>query len=195
MGLILVASVTVMSLHLFIDPITNLVPPSDTLKRIFKETIQHPISFFAMIVIAAPVLEELLFRGVVLDGLLKNYDPRKAISFSALLFAIVHGNLAQGIGAFMIGLFIGWIYWKTGSVVPGILIHFTNNLVSYLIIISTKEEELFTSFSELVANPLFYWLLIVVGGLISATGIWLLHKKYFKEKAISLNLENEIRSV
>lgn len=181
-AMILIAIVTVLSAHLFLDPLTNLVPLSDTLKKIIIETARHPLPFFFMIVIAAPILEELLFRGVILDGLLKNYEPWKAIGFSAFLFALVHGNLAQGIGAFVIGLLIGWIYWKTQSIIPGIIVHFLNNLIAFIGVVSTPEEEIFESLSDQIGNPFLYWLLVVGCGLISIAGVWVLYGKYFREE-------------
>jgi uncharacterized protein len=183
--MIVIAIITVLSAHLFLDPLTDLVPLSDTLKKIIIDTSHHPIPFFFMIVIAAPILEELLFRGVILDGLLKNYQSWKAIGFSAFLFALVHGNLAQGIGAFVIGLLIGWIYWKTQSIIPGIIVHFLNNLIAFIGVVSTPEEEIFQPLSEQIGNPMWYWLLVIGCGLISVAGVWVLYRKYFvEEKAL-----------
>jgi len=178
--IVLIASVTLLSIHLFLDPLTNLIPLSDTLKKMLVETIRQPAVFFFMIVIAAPILEELLFRGVILDGLLKNYQPVHAILFSAFLFALVHGNLAQGIGAFLGGILMGWIYWKTQSVIPGILIHFFNNLAAFVGTMLTPEQDIFKSTFETIGNPITYWLLIVGAGIIAGVRIWLLHQKYFK---------------
>jgi len=144
-----------------------------------------------MIVLAAPILEELLFRGIILEGLLKNYQPYRAIGFSSFLFALIHGNLAQGIGALMIGILIGWIYWKTESIIPGIFIHLFNNLVAYSSTLFSNEEDLFKSFSEQVGNPLLYWLSITAGGLAAGLGIWLLYRQ-FKNKKIDLAPENEV---
>ena len=55
-----------------------------------------------------------------------------AIIFSALIFGAIHLNLAQGLHAFVIGLLLGWMYYRTSSVVPGILLHWINNTVAYL---------------------------------------------------------------
>jgi membrane protease YdiL (CAAX protease family) len=193
-GLVFVGALTTLCLHLFLNPITSLVPVPDSLVRMLKDTIQHPLPFFVMIVIAAPVLEELLFRGIILEGLLKNYQPYRAIGFSAFLFALVHGNLAQGIGAFMIGVLVGWIYWKTESIIPGILIHFINNLAAYSAILFSNEDDLFKSFSDQLGNPLLYWSLIAGGGLVAGLGIWLLYR-HFQNKRIDLAFENEVTIV
>ena len=49
---------------------------------------------------------------------------------TALMFGISHGVLQQSIAATMMGIMLGWIALRTGSVLPGILIHFTNNALS-----------------------------------------------------------------
>ncbi|MDR0659140.1 MAG: CPBP family intramembrane metalloprotease, partial [Mediterranea sp.] len=75
------------------------------------------------IAVFGPVLEELMFRGAITAALLKKYGPMKAIVLSALVFGIIHINPAQVITATLIGLLLGWIYYKTASLIPCILIH------------------------------------------------------------------------
>ena len=53
--------------------------------------------------LAAPITEEILMRGVVLAGLLRNYRPVVAIAQSALLFGVMHMNPAQSLNAFFLG--------------------------------------------------------------------------------------------
>ena len=56
-----------------------------------------------------------------------------AIALSAALFAIVHGNMAQGVGAFLCGLLLGWMYVRTGSIIPGVVYHWVNNSTAVLL--------------------------------------------------------------
>ncbi len=94
----------------------------------------------------APILEEWLCRGVVLRGLLnysrkgepgedgsrRGMNPALAIAISAIFFATIHGNLWQGISAFILGSFFGYVYYKTGSLKLTMLMHCVNNTVSVL---------------------------------------------------------------
>ena len=82
----------------------------------------------------APVCEELVFRGAVLRALL-GWTPRPwvAIALSAVFFALVHANPAQMPHAFLIGLLLGWLYYRTDSVVPGVVYHWVNNSVAYVV--------------------------------------------------------------
>lgn len=76
----------------------------------------------------APITEELLFRGVILKGMMNNYSVKKSIIISSILFAIIHGTLQQGVYAFITGIIFSMIYIYTGSVKLSILAHFLNNI-------------------------------------------------------------------
>lgn len=78
-----------------------------------------------------PIAEELLFRGVLLHNLLKWKDdnPWLAIIVSSVLFSIVHLNYTQMINAAILGLIMGWLFYKTKSLWPCLIIHVTNNLM------------------------------------------------------------------
>lgn len=76
----------------------------------------------------APITEEVLFRGIILKGMINNYSVKKSIIFSSLLFAIVHGSIEQGIYAFIGGILFSIIYLYTKSLKYTIIAHFINNL-------------------------------------------------------------------
>ncbi len=82
----------------------------------------------------APLGEELVFRGAILRRLLDSRLPLwGAIALSALLFMLIHMNPAQMPHAFLIGLLLGWMYWRTGSILPGVAFHWANNSAAYVI--------------------------------------------------------------
>ena len=83
----------------------------------------------------APLSEEIVFRGAILKSLLQSsrIPVWGAIALSALMFAIIHMNPAQMPHAFAIGLLLGWMYWRTGSILPGMAYHWANNSVAYVV--------------------------------------------------------------
>lgn len=83
--------------------------------------------------ILAPIGEELIFRGLTLRIMRKAIPLWAAVIVQALLFGIYHMNLVQGVYAFLLGLLFGYIAYRYGSVVPGILLHMVVNSSSYLI--------------------------------------------------------------
>ena len=74
--------------------------------------------------------EELFFRGA-LQGLMRPCGSAAAIFAPALLFALLHLDLAQGITAFLGGLFLGWLAERTGSILPCMLLHLINNTIAF----------------------------------------------------------------
>ena len=89
---------------------------------------------YLVIGLFAPLVEELVFRGAVLRELLRwKRNPWIGIAISAVLFAIIHMNPAQMPHAFLIGLLLGWMYYRTDSIVPGVVYHWVNNTVAYVL--------------------------------------------------------------
>ncbi len=157
---ILVLVIMTFALMIVIEPFSNFIPMPEFIKKIFADMADPDIFSFITLVIAAPILEEIFFRGIILEGLLKNHSPVKAIIWSALIFGLVHLNPWQAIGATLSGVFIGWIYWKTKSILPGIIIHFTNNLIGFLAsnLTNSKSE----SIIQLINNNTIYILLLLI---------------------------------
>ena len=77
--------------------------------------------------VAAPVLEEMLFRGVILRSFLHQYSRTVAILWSSALFGIAHLNLYQIMTAMAIGIVAGWLYERCRSLWPCILLHAAYN--------------------------------------------------------------------
>lgn len=115
------------------------------------------------IALLAPILEELLFRGAI-QGLLQDTlkNPWKAIVISSLIFGIVHMNPAQIPFAFLLGMMFGWLYYRTGSLLPGIVGHVLNNSIATINMLlygnSTIEEQM--------QNPTEMWLWAVVAAVV-----------------------------
>ncbi len=114
-------------------PVAELIPISDFMKRLFSDVRGHyGIYHFIAMVIAAPILEELICRGIILDGLLKKYSPTKAIVISSIIFGLIHLNPWQFITALFGGLFMGWVYYRTRNLLLPITIHASINLFGFV---------------------------------------------------------------
>lgn len=77
------------------------------------------------------VMEELLFRGALM-GVLLPLGSKIAVLAPAILFAVFHVQPSQMLVALLTGLYFGWVARRTGSILPGMVLHFTNNLVAIL---------------------------------------------------------------
>lgn len=75
------------------------------------------------------ITEEIAFRGLLQHWLATAIAPMRALILASFLFAILHFNLLGLPYLFAVGMLLGWVKWKTGSLYPGMLLHFLHNLV------------------------------------------------------------------
>lgn len=115
--------------------VTEMLCLPDHNEQLFLAISQTGIWGGLAIVVAGPVCEEVTFRGAVEGLLLKNSSPWVAVSVSALLFGLIHMNPVQIPFAFVLGLLLGWLYYKTRSLVPSILAHILNNATGFITMI------------------------------------------------------------
>ena len=104
-------------------------------QQIITSMMKEPWGYVA-VGILAPLAEEVVFRGAILRtllGIMSKKNHWVAIMISAAIFGVVHANLAQFVNALLMGLLLGWMYYRTGSLVPGILLHWVNNTMAYVL--------------------------------------------------------------
>ena len=87
---------------------------------------------FFLMGIAAPLSEELLFRGIIFERLRMALPFFWAALGSAAFFGLVHGNWAQGIYAALMGLILAWLYEKKNRLWEPVLFHSAANLTAML---------------------------------------------------------------
>lgn len=132
---------------------------SDTVESL-NQLVSNPIGLITAAFVA-PVVEEVVFRGAILRALLqKKWNPWIAIVISAAIFGIIHLNLTQGVSAFVVGIFMGWLFYRTRSIWPGVILHMMNNTISSLWDYLPEN-----TFSSIPLSPTGYLLLFVPVGL------------------------------
>lgn len=115
--------------------LTNVKMPADAL-QLLTTLVTHPWGWIAVGVLV-PIAEEMVFRGAILRTLLTLCGHRwrwGAIVLSALLFGLAHGNMAQLLNATLLGCLLGWLYYRSGSIAPGIVFHMVNNSMAVLLV-------------------------------------------------------------
>ena len=129
--LILWGFVLVLITGIVIEPVLNLFPES------FLELLNNMGAnggwSVLMLAVLAPIMEEVLFRGILLEAVREKYSSGRAIVVSALMFGVIHIIPQQVVNAFVIGLILGFIYVRTDSLWPVIIIHALNNAMAYVI--------------------------------------------------------------
>ncbi len=126
-----------------LDPLLERAFPAS--ERAYQETIQSlrkaPVPSFIQISILAPVMEEALMRGLILNGLSAAYGAVVALLVSSALFALLHFNMVQTLSALLCGVVLGLLYLQTGSVGLCIIAHCGYNVLSYVRMISGRDGE------------------------------------------------------
>ena len=139
-------------------PSTDFKPPGDTVSLVM---------YVILLTVFPSVLEELLFRGVIMQSL-RRFGDGFAIVASSILFGLIHGNLMQIIPAFLVGLAIGYFVIRTGSILTGILIHFVNNALAVAATLLTGGNEELT----IIANLIIFTLYLLTGVIAAIFLLW-----------------------
>lgn len=148
----LLVFVATLALMVALEPLNSIVPMPDSVKQIYANMLSNMVWTSLSVAVAAPLAEEFLLRGTILRGMLYHSTPLKAILWSAFYFALIHMNLYQALGAFLMGLFIGWIYYKTGTLWLAVLIHFVNNGSSVLFTVLNPEMDVETTLMDIITD-------------------------------------------
>ena len=133
--------------------------------------LDYKIAGFIMICILAPIFEEIIFRGIILKGMLNfNINPTTAILINGFIFGCAHMNPWQFIGAGLLGIIFGIVYYRTKSLFLPMLLHFLNNTLSYSLMLMQGDME-----GEVFAQRDY----LLIGGmtLIGILSVYLLIKK------------------
>lgn len=126
-----------------VNGISELFELQDNNKELY-ENMLSTVPGIITIAVLAPICEELTFRDAIQGYLHRNgYKAWHCIIASAMLFGIIHLNPAQIPFAFAMGIFLGWLYYRTGSVMPGIVCHIFNNSIAVVSIIASDSDETF----------------------------------------------------
>jgi len=116
-----------------------------------------------------PILEEIIFRGIVLKRLTKTMKLQVALILQALIFAVIHFNLLQGTYAFILGIIIGAVYIRFDSIWYAVALHVIYNSTSIIIIHIAGDSEL---------NLLYFMVISILILMVSSIGLIILaHKR------------------
>lgn len=169
---LLLSILAILSCSFVVSAITDLMKWIPNIMEFPFEILQSSWIGILAITIIGPIFEELLFRGAITKALLQQYNPRKAILLSAFLFGVIHINPAQILPAFLIGILLAWIYYKTASLVPCILIHILNNSLSLYLTMKYPEAKYM---DELISGTP-YLIAVFTSALLLLGVIWLMRR-------------------
>jgi uncharacterized protein len=155
-----------------------ILPPPRFFIELMKQMFFSPnvVSRVWLLVIIAPITEELLFRGIMLRGLLSRYRPINAVIITALLFALVHLNPWQFFSALFLGLVLGWFYVRSGSVTICIVGHAVYNSMSVIFSALPWDIPGMTAPPDLTTVEFQPWWLNLSGLIVMSMGLWIFRR-------------------
>jgi uncharacterized protein len=137
-----------------------------------------------LVVIAAPLIEEIIFRGIFLRGFVARYGAGRGVALGAALFAAMHGDPVKFPGMMLVGLIFGWWFVQLHSIWPGVFGHALNNSIAVLAM-------LWEPGAAQGAPPPFTWtepVAATTGAMVLVCGVLVLRRKFQElppEKAAS----------
>ncbi len=159
----------------FISFIDEFIPENNASIEMLNRMMNGGFITIMSVCFIAPFLEEMLFRGIILRGFLNHYSPRKSIVLSALIFGLVHLNLYQIPVAFILGCFLGWLYYSSGSLWPSILAHALYNGGVYIQYIYNAD-----GYNSFFINTLTF--VVSLGGILMLAHIFNIKLNFYSRK-------------
>jgi uncharacterized protein len=135
---LLVAVYIVVIINNLIMMALGIITQADVVSDLLGE-IDSPLLFAFVTAIVAPFTEELFFRGFLFKGLREKYGWVNALMFSSIIFALFHGQVATLIPTFLLGALFAYMYQRSESVFPGMLLHFAVNAVGVVVLLLANQ--------------------------------------------------------
>lgn len=157
-------------LFCIVFPLSDLIPMPD-----FLNDFDIGVGWlsFCLMVFIAPIVEEIMYRGVILDCLLFRYTPVVSILISSIIFGLAHLNPWQFIAGLIVGSMSGYLYIKYRNLTLNIILHSSINLIGYLSLYFFGEYTRYTDIYKVFSNiPT----MILVGLLMFFSGLFVIIK-------------------
>ena len=114
--------------------------------------------------------------------------PGMAILLSALIFGLIHVNPAQVPFAFCLGLVFGWLYYRTGSIIPGMIGHFLNNSLATIAMATSTQEELNEKTVDMIGATSTY--ILLAAAIIILVGMYFYLNKHLPQPGTPSEITN-----
>ncbi len=159
-AVILWGVVLMVAFSVLIEPLTSLFPAEwyDWV----GDRIKHGGWAMATAILAAPLCEEVLFRGLIQHSLVRKRGPWKGILIASALFGIIHVIPQQVVAGFFLGTVIGLVYYKTRSLPAAVVLHLINNALATFLSFFEPEGAPPSTLRGLIGNDPVYWTIFAV---------------------------------
>ena len=123
---LLIGSYIIIIVHNVLLFLLGVDTQGENIVKLFAE-LDSPVWFFIVGAIFAPLVEEIFFRGFLFQGFRERYGWITAMLLSAAIFAVAHLDLVVLIPTFVLGCLLAYVFHRSNSIWPGIILHFLVN--------------------------------------------------------------------
>ncbi|NND99549.1 MAG: CPBP family intramembrane metalloprotease [Pirellulaceae bacterium] len=157
---------------------------SDSLKMMTSVFRGHSESGFLiplalMIGITPAICEEILFRGYVQTRLARSFGPTAGVLVASILFAGFHLDFVHSVAVFPLGLFLGFVVWRSGSLFPAMIAHFVNNVISVIGAATAPADK-----TDVLELPTIVVSLSILGAGIIGAAVVVLASIYYRQPSV-----------
>ena len=156
-------------------PIDKMLPGFNLVTENMQFMSKNLMFIIGFVFIIGPVLNEFVFRGILVGGLLKKFSNTKSILISALIYGILTFNLSGFVCAFPLGIFLGYLYVKTRSLYLCIFADILYSVITFSLL------QYYPQFLLLISSNIFVIACLTIIGLLLM---------YLGLKKLSLNSQN-----
>jgi hypothetical protein len=175
----------------WMEVVESFIPRSDALNALTNHRLaqyaESSIFVFLPLLLLWPLLSEILFRGIILKGMLRKYTPAQAIIFSSLFFAISLFNPYSFLPLLISGLLSGWLFYRTNSIVPSYLALVLAQLhhIVYIVWAKPLHFSQVLMWKNLLLNDTLYYSLGGISFLLTVLLLWRMKKAFDRQPYIS----------
>ncbi|MDO1450631.1 type II CAAX endopeptidase family protein [Rhodocytophaga aerolata] len=176
---------------IWMQGLESFIPRSDALNALTNRRLaqyaESSIFVFLPLIFLWPLLSEVLFRGIMLKGMLRKYTPTQAIFFSGLFFAISLFNPYSFLHLLISGFFCGWLFYRTNSLLPSYLVLVLAELqhIVYIVWAKPLQHTQLMMWRNLLMNDVFYYSLAGLSFLLTMFLLWRTKKVLDRQPSIS----------
>lgn len=173
-------------------PFISLVEHSFSLAGYHPENVGLPLQSawdlilnIIFVALLPAVVEEMIYRGVILRGLSRKCKPWLAILLTSIVFMLAHGSLEQCVYQLILGLVLSYIAYSTGNIMYSMIAHFTNNFVVIILSFIQNHTRPWTIDFANIGNIVWVVILFVLGLALLIGLLYLWTKKRFKTEVVT----------
>lgn len=184
-GLALAGLIALIPAVQFLGAVNELLPLPDFVRGLEQTQIEMIETIlqidtglvFNLIVLAVTpaICEEILFRGYIQRQSERAWGIVAGILFSGIIFGLYHLRLSQALPLSVLGIYLAYLTWRTGSLWPAIMVHFANNAIAVIVadFVRRREDIDYASVSTMEIP----WLAVLAGSLLFAGIVVVLHRR------------------